>query len=475
MTTIRCPLYEAACISRHEKALVGPDVELLYHELDELASRVAKNLQERGLREGDRVATFLPQDWRYVAIAFGVWRAGMILCPLNTRLPRAAAVRQIRQVGARLVLAYLKAGAAEDLAGIDVAEPAEVMVYSDLGSLDVERRMEVDRIATLVFTSGSSGEPKPAALTYGNHYYSARGSNLNLHVGSFDRWLLQLPMYHVGGLGVLHRCMLGGATIVLPKQDQPLADAVATLGVTHLSIVATQLRHLLATEPAPGLGKLKAILLGGGPVSAPDVREARRRGWPVYASYGLTEMASQVCTMKPDSPPSKQTSSGCLLKHRELRISTGGEIEVRGATRFAGYWEPDGTVSVPFSAGGWFATGDLGQIDGEGYLTVLGRRDNLIISGGENIQPEEIERAIAVMPEVEDVIVVGMPSERFGARPLAFVRWRGGAVASAEMRERLGRVLPAFKIPDLFHAWPESVEAGKQARRELAVLAGAGS
>ncbi len=200
-----------------------------------------------------------------------------------------------------------------------------------------------------MFTSGSTGEPKPAVLSYGNHYYSARGSNLNIRLASHDRWLMTLPLYHVGGLGVVFRCLLGGATMVIPEPDQTLEYSQGFYAITHMSMVATQLIRLLRLPDVPeSFRQVKAILLGGGPIPASALVEAMRRGWPVLPSYGLTEMASQVCTASPLSPPAQRMNAGAPLRYRQVRISTEGEIEVRGETLFMGYLEQG--VVVPHRA-----------------------------------------------------------------------------------------------------------------------------
>ena len=190
-------------------------------------------------------------------------------------------------------------------------------------------------------------------------------------------------------------------------------------------------------------------------------------------SYGLTEMASQATATRPGDLPSRIGSAGRVLPHREIKISTDGEICVRGETRFLGYIEGD-RLSSPFEADGWFKTGDLGSIDGDGYLAVLSRRDNLFISGGENIQPEEIERVLCGGGDVLEAVVVPVPHERYGFRPAAFVRMAPGRTLDEKaLSGSLRELLPGFKVPDHFYTWPESgdLESLKTDRRHLQQLA----
>lgn len=465
MTTIRCPLCEAAQISPHEAAIVSDERIIRYYELDELATRVAGHMTEAGLVAGERVAIYLPADWRYVAVYIGILRAGGTACLINTRLPRAAVLAQIHQLGCRRVVAFLQDPSASDLAGLIIYHPSVLLAPRDEASGDRTWKMDLAQPATIVFTSGSTRDPKPAVLSYGNHYYSARGSNVNIRLASHDRWLLSLPLYHVGGLGIVFRCLLSGATMVFPDPGQSLEHNQSFYAITHLSLVATQLLRLLRLPVMPeSFAQVKAILLGGGPIPASALVEALRRGWPVLPSYGLTEMASQVCTASPQAPPAQRMNAGPVLRHRKLRINAGGEIEVSGETLFMGYLEQD-VLRPSRTEDGWFATGDLGELDERGGLTVKGRRDFMFISGGENIQPEEIERALSELPEIEEALVVPVADPEFGERPVAYVRYRAAAVPDEAVRERLALRLPKYKIPRAFLPWPDDVDSGRKPDR----------
>lgn len=344
MTTIRCPLCEAAQISPHEPAILSDERIIRYYELDELATRVSLHLADAGLVAGERVAVYLPVDWRCIALYFGIVRAGATACFINTRLPRAAVLAQIRQLGCVRVIAHLQDPAAPDLAGLLIYHPSILLAPRELASGEQPWKVDLDQPATIVFTSGSTQEPKAAVLSYGNHYYSARGANVNIRLASHDRWLLSLPLYHVGGLGIVFRCVLGGATLVIPEPGQTIEHSQGFYGITHLSLVATQLIRLLRLPARPeSFTQVKAILLGGGPLPASALVEALRRGWPVLPSYGLTEMASQVCTASPLAPPARRMNAGPVLRHRKLRINPAGEIEVSGETLFMGYLEQGGS------------------------------------------------------------------------------------------------------------------------------------
>ncbi len=471
MSAIRCPLFDAAAISRHETAFVSGAHAMLYFDMDEMASRVARNLRRAGVAPGARAGLFLESSWQTAAILFGCLRAGVVACPLNTRLPREAVPGHLRQLAASHFIARVAAAPDPDFAGVRILPPDELLIYRDPESDEPAGwPLRLDAPATVLFTSGTSGRPRAVELTVANHYYSARGANLNLRLATHDCWLLTLPLYHVGGLGLLFRCALAGAAVAIPEAGESIEQAQERYGATHLSLVPTQLYRLLRRGSFPdSFSRIKAIVLGGSPAPPALLAEALRRKLPVYPSYGLTEMASQVCTVGPSAPPAKRMTSGRVLAHRELRIAPDGEILVRGQTLFSGYVDA-GARDSRRGESGWFATGDLGELDADGYLTVKGRKDNLFISGGENIQPEEIERWLGSMPEVGDALVAPMPDEEFGARPVAFLRWNGGTVPESELRARLERVLPRYKIPVQFRPWPDGEESLKATRRYFRAL-----
>lgn len=452
-------------------AVVTEDGALSYRGLDDLATRIARNLRRAGVTPGGRVAVLLENSVQMAAVLYGCWRAGAVACPLDPRLPRAAVCDRVRRIAATYLAGVREVPAPDGVTGLaaeDLLAPCRAE-----GGTDGLLPEDSDALATLLFTSGSSGKPRAVAHTLAAHRWSALGANLNASLAPGDRWLLALPLYHVSGLGILFRCAQAGAAVAIPRPGEPIGHAVARLGVTHLSLVPTQLRRLLhGRDPADAMSGLKAILLGGGPTPRAAVAEAMRHGWPVRPSYGLTEMASQVCAMPPDAPAAKCATSGRLLAHRELRIAADGEILVRGSTLFRGYAEGP-VLEFSTDTDGWFATGDLGALDDDGYLSVRGRKDRLFISGGENIQPEEIESRLAALPEIADAIVVPRLDDEFGARPVAFVRWRGAPLPEADLRIHLGRDLPRFKIPVRFREWPEGAAGLKADRRRFEALAAA--
>jgi len=302
-----------------------------------------------------------------------------------------------------------------------------------------------ERPMAVLFTSGSSAAPKAVALSRRAFAAAAAASAGRLGWREGDRWLLALPPAHVGGLSILTRCLAARRTVVLaPSQDSgELLEVMTLQGVTLASLVPAQLHRLLAAHPGPAPPTLRAVLLGGGPCPPELLAEGRRRGWPLLPTYGLTEACSQVATVAPGEEP---VGCGRPLEGVEVR-TVGGEILVRGATLCDGYLTPQGLRPAADSEG-WLATGDLGELDEAGRLHVLGRRDELIVTGGEKVAPAEVEAALRSCPGVAEALVVGVEDEVWGEVVGALlVPGPGGPLPDAQLVRHLGERLAAFKRP----------------------------
>ncbi|MCK4728324.1 MAG: AMP-binding protein, partial [Desulfobacterales bacterium] len=275
-----------------------------------------------------------------------------------------------------------------------------------------------------------------------------------------DCWLLSLPLYHVGGLSILHRCALAGASVYVThgfncEETNSLIDASR---ITHLSLVPTMLQRLIESrgdEPMPDT--VKVILLGGAPAPRKMVGKIRQFRLPVLTTYGMTESASQITSMSPGDPAEKLSTSGKPLKYVQVRIvnSEGkdlppgieGEIIVKGKTLFRAYLNRDAWRKRHDDQ--WFVTGDKGYLDSDGYLTVTGRMDDMFVSGGENIYPGEIEIEAASYPHIRACAVLAVDDTEWGKRPVLFVEpVETGEFNEQDMAAYLKTRLPRIKIPE---------------------------
>src|SRR6188472_3683435 len=279
-------------------------------------------------------------------------------------------------------------------AGLQRIAPALVVTESDHATmseadLPLLGEHDLDALQCRILTSGTTGSPRPIGLTYGNHLWSAVGSAFNLGIDPGDRWLCCLPLYHVAGLEIVMRSVIyGTGTVVHDGFDtERVAESLEHDGITLTSLVTTQLVRLL--EAGVNLSRPRAVLVGGGPVPIEILEEAMERGASVVQTYGLTETASQVTTLAPHDARRKLGSAGRPLLTTHLRISE-GEICVQGPVVAPGCADEDG----------WLHTGDLGRIDDEGFLYVEDRLGDVIVTGGENVLPAEIEEVLLRHPAV---------------------------------------------------------------------------
>lgn len=334
-----------------------------------------------------------------------------------------------------------------------------------------QRALLDDDAGTMVFTSGSSGAPKAVLHAWSAHRAGAAGALERMPFGPGDRWLLSLPICHVGGLALIARALHRGGAIALPSRGQSLVDAVVQLAPTHVSVVAAQLRTLLSSSAACAvLARAHTILVGGGPTPRSLFDAALTAGLPVRQTWGLTEMGSQVCT----SPAGQPSTCGAPLSGRRLRIAADGELIVAGAGRFTGFVDGD-NVTAPFDDDGGYSTGDLGAFvdDGAGGsgLVIVGRKDFRFISGGENIQPEAVAEGLADADV--GIVIVPVDDARFGQRPFAFfddARGRDDDVVIAMLKARADAALPRFMQPVGYARLP-TLSGTKPRRADLVAVA----
>jgi O-succinylbenzoic acid--CoA ligase len=422
-------------------ALRADGLELSYAELEHEATSAARRLASRGVRRDSVVAIELPAGLEYVVVLHALMLLGAVAYPLNTRLSAAERRAELRRAAPALV----------------VSKPDQLGTTE--ADLPLLREHDLDAIHCRILTSGSSGRPRPIGLTYGNHLWSAVGSAFNLGVDPGDRWLCCLPIYHVGGLSIVMRSVIYGTGAVVHDgfDVDRVADSLERDDVTLVSLVTTQLRRLL--DAGVDLSGPRAILVGGGPVPIDVIEEAGGRGAAVVQTYGLTEAASQVTTLAPGEARRKLGSAGRPLLTTHLRIQR-GEILVQGPTVAPGCADEDG----------WLHTGDLGRIDEEGFLYVEDRLADVIVSGGENVLPAEIEEVLRRHPAVADAAAVGRADPEWQEAVAAVVVIEDGQQVSAnELHDHCAEHLAAFKVPKRFEFARElpRTPSGKLLRREL--------
>ena len=427
-------------------ALVTEASSVTYAELEAEATWVARRLAAFGVRREATAALTMHPRREEVVLLHALMKLGataLPLSPLLTDAERAAVLGAERPA-------------------VDLNDAAELtQTEADLPLLGEH---DMDELCCRVLTSGTAGEPRPVGLTYGNFLFSAVGSAFNIGVDPQDRWLCCLPLSHVAGLSIILRSVIYGTTAVLLDgfDTDQVADTLVAGDISLLSLVPTQLIRLL--EAGADLSRPRAILIGGGPVPADALREALDRGAIVVQTYGMTETCSQVTTLAPGDAARRIGSAGRPLLTTHVRIEE-GEILVQGPTVSRDSVDPDG----------WLRTGDLGHIDEEGFLYVTGRRGEVIVTGGENVMPAEVEAALVSHPAVSDAAVIGRPDPEWQEAVCALIVLGEGANASEEeLRDHCAASLAPFKVPkriDIVSSLPRT-PSGKLLRGELMELAG---
>lgn len=443
MAKLICPIHQWALSTPEKPALIDAGFTLNYQQTHQRILHIQTQLLRAGLKKGSHLFIDAKNNWQMVLLLWACWREGMIACPVNPAFP----AERKKQLQARVhaTTQWPNSNLVIDFA-IDSQPPQNLT-----SSFPIE--LDDTNISNLIFTSGSSGTPKVVAHYLANHLANARGSRVP--VQSCDSWLLSLPLFHVGGIAILFRCFLAGASVCLPNSEHSLAEFLSKQPVTHLSLVPTQLYRLLHNAAFHFSNThVKHLLLGGAPIPDQLVQDCKQQGLFPWVSYGLSEMASQVCTMK----AATAGQVGAPLPGRQVIIQQ-GEICVKGETLFAGYYQDDGSILCPLDDEGWFHTGDAGHWQAQ-QLVLEGRLDNQFISGGENIQPEQIEQQLIQHPAIVQAIVVPTPDPEWGMKVTCFVDWSETPLSDEEISQWLRQYLPGFMIPKIWRSWP-TLESGQ--------------
>lgn len=489
MKEMRPWLSHRAALTPHRTAVVCGDNVLDYQTFARCVWKCADELLGRGVEPGDVVAILLGNGFPIVQLLHALDHCGATLVPLNVRLTQTELTHQLRDSGAALLLhgqgelAQRGVAACEEVGGLGALEMSDAGALSETHSpRDLRKAASPNHGGlAILYTSGTTGLPKGALLTHGCFEASAASSALHLGVWPGDRWLVCMPIFHVGGLSIPIRSVLYGTAALLHERfdEQRVNHTIDTEGVTLVSLAPAMLDRLLVARGnrrAPPA--LRCVLLGGGPADSDLLERARELSFPVAPTYGLTEAASQVATQLPNDGASPHGAGLTPLPGTELRtvdpkgrnVGTGeaGEILVRSDTVMKRY------VNRPLETrealrGGWLHTGDIGTLDDRGRLRVLDRRSDLIISGGENVYPAEVEAALLLHPAVLEAGVAAQPDRRFGSRPAAWLVVGDGAPSDEELSDFCRQRLAGYKVPASFHrvgSLPRNA-SGKLQRRHL--------
>lgn len=447
-------------------ALIENDQQWTYQQLNQAVATLAQKLIQFGIEPQQRVAVRLPNGFNYVCLIHALARIRAIVVPLNTRLTEAEHQQQVEQSRCEIL--------------IDDAHMQTINAQSTKQTLP-ESSIDTTATSAIVYTSGTTGTSKGVKISHDNFLWSAIASGIRLQNFSDDRWLLCMPLYHVGGLSIVWRCCLYGTAVVLnPFEPESVHRALHQHRVTLISLVPTMLYRLIdlwKSEPPPE--SLRCMLLGGAATPLSLIEEVLSMNLPIALTYGLTEAASQVATASPEKvrqksgtvgPPLAFTSVSILDEnHQPLPANDIGHIAVRGPMVMQGY-DHQSEITQQVLKDDLLLTGDLGYLDEDGDLWMVNRREDLIITGGENVYPSEVETVLLQHPNIQEACVVGLPDEEWGQKVCAaLVLVSSDKFFADELKIFLESRLATYKQPRQYHILKEfpKTASGKIERSQL--------
>jgi len=448
------------------------DLELTYGELDDRSARLAAVLRERGLQQGDRVGVMLPNVLEFPISYYGVLRAGGVVVPMNVLLKRREIAFYLEDSGAELLLAWhgfgeeARAGAEE--AGAELIEVEPQSFAELLGGNEPDPNLadtEEGDTAVILYTSGTTGKPKGAELTHFNLHRNAQiASETTCEVKRGDIALGALPLFHSFGQTVsMNASLRVGATLtLLPKFDPGEAlEIMQRDGVTHFYGVPTMYGALLHHPGREDFdtSSLRICITGGASMPVEVLRGFEEAfECELLEGYGLSETSPVASTNHPGRPR-KPGSIGTPLREVEMKVvdeddnevaqGEVGEIVIRGHNVMKGYWQrPDATEEA--MRGGWFHSGDMARVDEDGYFFIVDRKKDLIIRGGYNVYPREVEEVLYEHPKIREAAVLGVPHDQWGEEiGAAVVLHEGEELSQEEVSDYVKERIAAYKYPRL--------------------------
>ncbi|CAM2743849.1 o-succinylbenzoate--CoA ligase [Weissella confusa] len=449
-------LTKRAMLTPNRMAVRFEDTTLTFAEMRQRVLTIAGQITQH-IDGNERIALITPNNLTGYLMILAIQQLGKTVVLLNRRLSPREMAFQLDDAEITTVI--------QDDRFVGELPAAKQVAFAEILATAAEAinpvaDFDLDKVTSIMYTSGTTGNPKGVMQTFGNHFYSAVGSALNLGLTPDDVWLAAVPIFHISGLSIMMRSLIYGMGVSLYERfDVAKINAELMAGqVTTISVVPVMLKQLLAQLPegAKYHDRFRTMLLGGGPTDLTTLEKATAAGIEIVQSYGMTETASQVIALDAASATQKLGSAGKPLFPVEVRIQKAtdndkvGRIQIKSPTLAVGYLNRPDKYAESF-VDGWFDTGDMGWLDDDGFLYVEGREGDMISSGGENVFPDEIESVYGEATAIDQISVVGIPDERWGAVPVAFLSFKSGETMDFDSLRTFGRErLAHYKVPARF-------------------------
>jgi len=487
-------LIEQSTNQPNKQAVIISERTITYQDLYNESSAAADFLQSKGIRKNDHVGILVTHNYNFYLVVNALWFIGAVPVPLNTRLLPEELETQTKQADIKFLL--IDESLSKQFS--QLIFPNKIYISKNSKFVLHNIRSEILNSSTclpagmfsiinsalIMFTSGSSGKSKAVVHTFESLFGSVKAIDSFADLSTEDIWLASLPFFHIGGFMILVRSLIVGSSIAFPDslEHKNVVYTIQKFLPTHISIVPTTLLRFLNENTHPN-ANLKYVFLGGGPSEKELILNAVNQGWPIVKVYGSTETCSMITALLPNEIKEKPESAGKVLDENKIKIKninknnsddlagTGevGDIIVSAKSLFKEYYN-DHVSNSKSIQNGWFNSGDFGSIDKDGYLFVESRREDLIITGGENVSAREVETAIKSLKSVKDVFVFALQDKIWGQIVCAAIVSSG--LDEDEIKNFLKEKIAGYKIPKRFFFLDEIPrnELGKITRAALLKL-----
>ncbi len=421
---------------------------LSYYDLFEQSKNVAGFLASKQIKKDDYVLVLYEDQFYFIKTIIGLWYLGATPVVLNSKLLENEIISIIKDYGFNFLLT-------DKLINIepDQIETIQIDFHTLLHTKEIYSDFFIPNKkdeAVVIFTSGTSGKPKGVVHTFSSLINSIENGNKILKHQEKDRWLASLPFYHIGGFQIICRSLYYGCTIVIPEslKTDDLETTITNLNPTHISLVSAQLQKFISLGIIANKS-VKITLMGGGFIDDELMIEADNIGWKPLRVYGSSETASFITAVSTNEIKTKPHSVGRIIGDPEIKISEDGEIQVRSNSLFKNYLNNKKETDAKL-VNGFYYTGDLGFMDDEGYLFIEARRNDLIVTGGENVNPVEVEKAILQIQGIRDVCVFAKQDKTWGQTVACVLVLDNAELEEKIIKEKLKQIITGYKIPKQF-------------------------